>query len=299
MERIDIHRPSAIIPADYEYVAQQSMKISEIGDCMFMMEENRRRNEHFAKTGGTYSNHEHGGQCAVCGSVNAIYLVIFYHAKTNTYICTGQDCAEKLGMSVSEGEMSLFRRRCVEAHEAVAGKRKAKAILEQSGLSACYDYYIAEWDSIKSNPAIRDIQIIRDIVDKLVQYGSISEKQSAFLGRLLQQIDNAPAIAAQKAQERELAKDCPQGKHLIAGKILSFKQVESMYGITLKMLVQSTDGYKVWGTCPSSLSGAEKGDSVQFMATIEPSKDDKKFGFYSRPSKAEFLNDSPVTVTIE
>jgi len=299
MERNDIHRPSAIIPDDYEYVCQRSVKIEGIGDCMFMVEQNRIREEHFARTGGTMSNHDHGGSCHICGSVNAIYLVIFYHAKTNTYIVTGQDCAEKLGMGVSEGEMSLFRRRCVEAHEAVAGKRKAKATLEQSGLSRCYDYYIAEYESIKNNPAIRDIQIIRDIVGKLVQYGSISEKQSAFLGRLLQQIDNAPAIAAQKAQERELAKDCPQGKHLIAGKILSFKQVESMYGITLKMLVQSVDGYKVWGTCPASLSGAERGDSVQLMANITPSNDDKKFGFYSRPSRAKFLNDSPVTVTIE
>ena len=52
------------------------------------------------------------------------------------------------------------------------------------------------------------------------------------------------------------------------------------------MLVKDDSGFKVFGTVPSSISRVSKGDVVEFTATLEPSKDDPKFGFYKRPSKA-------------
>jgi hypothetical protein len=52
------------------------------------------------------------------------------------------------------------------------------------------------------------------------------------------------------------------------------------------MLVQTADGWKAWGSVPSSLSGVKVGQFVQFQARVERSRDDEKFGFFSRPTKA-------------
>jgi len=42
-----------------------------------------------------------------------------------------------------------------------------------------------------------------------------------------------------------------------------------------------------WGTIPSSIGNVGKGGRVQFTAKVEPSAKDPKFGFYSRPTKAQ------------
>ena len=46
-----------------------------------------------------------------------------------------------------------------------------------------------------------------------------------------------------------------------------------------KSLVKDDSGFKVFGTVPSSISRVSKADVVEFTATLEPSKDDPKFGF--------------------
>ena len=70
----------------------------------------------------------------------------------------------------------------------------------------------------------------------------------------------------------------------ITGKILATKYVENDWGGSMKSLVQDDRGFKVWGT-----SQAEKGDRVSFMARVEVSEDDPKFGFYKRPTKVQIL----------
>lgn len=82
------------------------------------------------------------------------------------------------------------------------------------------------------------------------------------------------------------------GKQLITGEIVSTKWVESQYGETLKMLIKTDGGAKLWGTLPRALTEVEgeiKGRRVQFSATVEASKDDPYFGFFSRPTKAAVL----------
>jgi hypothetical protein len=51
------------------------------------------------------------------------------------------------------------------------------------------------------------------------------------------------------------------------------------------MLIKTDAGYKLWGTVPSAMPHPERGDRVSLEALVVPSKDDTKFGFYSRPSK--------------
>jgi hypothetical protein len=140
-KRTDVHRPSAIIPEDYEFVGFECIKIENIADCHALQLHRSRIREHMKGTGGTYSTHEHGGNCMVCGNVLATYTCLFYHAKTNTYVRMGSDCTEKIYHS--DFGMNRFRTAMLDAREAVAGKRKAEALLSDWG-------YAKAWASLCS-----------------------------------------------------------------------------------------------------------------------------------------------------
>ena len=87
---------------------------------------------------------------------------------------------------------------------------------------------------------------------------------------LLGEIKAARAVEEAKRQAvLEAAEPCPTGKVEING------------------IVQDDRGFKVWGSVPSKLENV-KGRSVSFSATVQPSEDDEKFGFFKRPTKATF-----------
>lgn len=280
--RNDIHRPSAINPDEYDFVAFQYFGGSDLGAIMAMKAEREALAAHMAQTGGKFSSHEHGGFCHVCGCWNVVYACIFHHRPTNVYIETGADCAQKMDMSYDESGMSAFRRNLRDAVAAKAGKAKAQAILSEAGLSQAWDIYTAE----DRSGFQYEEATISDIVGKLVRYGSISDKAQNFMSSLIARIGNRAAVEAQRKAETEAAAPCPTGRMTITGTVLSVKLQEGHYGSTVKMLVKSDEGWKVWGTCTG---GAEKGDKVSFTGTIEPSKDDTKFGFFKRPTKMTIL----------
>jgi hypothetical protein len=326
MKRIDTHRPAAIVPADYSFVAFEAEKAT--GDVMLDAEihrENRRMiTLHMQSTGGKYSHHDHGGNCGICGNANAIYTALFHHAPTNTYIRTGQDCAAKLDAGV---DFTKFINGTRDALAARAGKRKAQAFLASHGLEAAWALALAAeadlpidprrtrkeqgWDDVNSVNTIIEVtelyfeeRTIRDIVGKLVKYGSISEKQVAFVRKLLDAIPARAGKEAARAAEIAAAKPVPVSdkRITIKGKVLSIRPATEF--APTKILVQHADGWKVWGTMPVVTSVGEvnglvetiytpidKGDEIQFDARVTVSKDDPKFGFYKRPTKAQITKE--------
>ena len=56
-KRKDIHRPGAIEPADYEFVAFDYLPSSpgDIGQAMFLAEQRKAKRAHMERTGGFYS----------------------------------------------------------------------------------------------------------------------------------------------------------------------------------------------------------------------------------------------------
>lgn len=291
-KRIDQHRPSAILTDEYEYVGQECMRGESLGDCRVMDVERQRIREHMARTGGTYSRHEHGGNCMVCGSVHAIYTILFYYHQNNTYIRMGADCATKCEMS-GDYDVNAFRRAIQDARQAQAGKAKAQLILTDAGLTKCWTLYTAMNEplcdcEIPCNHLSRwenqhkAEQIIGDIVGKLVKYGNLSDKQLKFLRKLLVDIDEREARDLREKEERKSASDCPTGRIKIEGEVLGVKTVDTEWGLVTKLLVKHATGYKVWGSQPARMN-AEKGDQIKFTATVTPSPDDSKFGFYKRP----------------
>jgi hypothetical protein len=286
-QRTDIHRPSVIVPEDYDYVA--TLGDSEFGVGRAEMEA---FNAHRLRTGGRMSGHAHGGSCHVCGAT-ALYRVIWYHHPTNTYIATGYDCADKLG----GGDPDVFKRlkdEAARARKAKAGKEKAKAVLTELGLIRAWEIFELEWTEKNRNRSI-----IQSMIHKLVRYGDLSEKQWQFLETLIDKHDNweenQERIEAERKAQHEAAEPIPvtDKRMKIEGVILSLKEVETEFGYTTKMLVMADAGWKVYGTLPRSLEDVmkvERGMKVVFDARVEISKDDPKFGFYSRPTKGKLLS---------
>ena len=314
--RTDIHAPSQIVPADYEYVAVWTMNIQDLGDAQFILQEREIVKRHMGRTGGTYSTHEHGGVCDVCGNWLAIYLVLFYHAKTNQYIRVGVNCAQKLEMGLDMHTIQIFKKRCADAREQQTGKRKAIALLSDRNILDAWEIYdapaLSHLEGCKSagrnqfgddngidNPCTCEYErrwqdsnrweesTIRDIVGKLVRYGNISDKQVAFVAKLLQKIVDRPIVEAQRQAEKDAAGPVPVGRVQMTGEVVGTKEVEayaaSRYsdpGTCIKLIIKLENGSKVYG---SRFNNLERGDKVTFVATVEPSKSDAKFGFYKRP----------------
>jgi hypothetical protein len=297
MKRTDIHRPSAINPAEYEWVAFELIPLGRfggdiLGDCEFLREERNRIRRHMERTGGTYSRHEHGGNCGVCGSVNAIYTVLFYHSLTNSYIRMGQDCAQKCEMAIG-GDLDAFKTAAKDALTLKAGKKKAAAILEVSGIPQAWAIYNAEYPADVILP-YEETTII-DIIGRLVEYGGVSEKQMNFVKSLVDRINRREEIAKARAIAYAAAADLPvpTGRTTIEGTVLTLRGEEGRFGFVTKMLVQHVDGWKVWGTAPSKID-IKKGDKIRFDAAVEASKNDPKFGYFSRPTKTEVNREEKV-----
>jgi hypothetical protein len=94
----------------------------------------------------------------VCGNVKATWTVLFYHQPTNTYVRTGQECADKLEMSY--GDFNAFRRGITNAIEALAGKKKARAKLELEGLGKAWEIYPRRIKGARHHRQARTLRII-------------------------------------------------------------------------------------------------------------------------------------------
>jgi len=196
MTRTDIHRPSVINPADYRFV---DMKYVGPAASMYLSLGSAGRERISAdmdRTGGKYSSHDHGGCCHICGA-SCMYQAIFHHAVSNTYIVTGETCADKMGLS--DANYSLFKKQIGAERKNRAGKAKAQATLADKGLTALWDIFVATENCYDMMG--REEDTIHNIVQKLVKYGSISEKQISFAQSLLERISGRAALAAQRAAE--------------------------------------------------------------------------------------------------
>lgn len=137
-------------------------------------------------------------------------------------------------------------------------------------------------------PYVERSSFLQNVVAKAHETCTLTERQVEAIVSAINQL---------KAEDAGIP--CPSGTTVITGKIVSFRRVESVYGTTLKVLVVDDRGFKVWGTVPNEVGEAIgwdydnsiRGVRVTFTATVQPSNDDPKFGFYSRPRKASVLQE--------
>jgi len=300
MTRTDTHRPTAIVPEDYSFIAfEHEPKTGDVLGDAYIAQANRQQiRRHMEMTGGTYSRHEHGGICGICGNANAIYTALFHHKPSNTYIRTGRECADKLDAGVN---FDHFIRGVKAALEAKAGKRKAEAFLVEQDLEDAWKVYTS--DAVSEDSRGFEINTICDIVGKLVKYGSVSEKQVAFVRKLLDKIATGDTAAARKkayeaerAAQDEAALPVPvtDERITIRGKVLTIREQDSHFyynAVEWKCLVMSEEGWKVWGTLPRAFGTDVQGRKIEFSAKVKRSDNDPKFGFFSRPTKAQIIEE--------
>lgn len=108
--------------------------------------------------------------------------------------------------------------------------------------------------------------------------------------------------AVESTLTREAAKskaaDVKAGRQVLRGTIVKYDSRSNPYvfnQVQHKMTVELADGGRVWGTVPAALLDAVdyysdlEGREVVFTASVKPTPDDPKFGFFSRPTNAELV----------
>lgn len=236
-----------------------------------------------------------GGKCLHCGKY-LHWFVLFQDIRTGLYITTGTTCAEELHL---DDRGALIRKKIGERVE--RSRKLAKIDARYPGLRQELERVSQEGNRHRAYFH----KLLDDMVYKINRYLDLSDRQAAvckrFLSEGLDKIEQWDAErAAQKANE-PAPSPAPTGRVTVTGKVLTVKEYEvedpwgSRYGDGMKtiykMLVQDDRGFKVWGSLPSNISGAQRGDRVTFAAALEPKTDDPTFAFYKRPTKASVIRD--------
>lgn len=263
-QRTDIHRPSAIQTSDYEFVACMTDRADA---DLSLLEERATLIGFMQRTGATYATHEHGRSCMVCGAGFLDYAV-FHHAPTNKLVCMGMDCAAKMSMGVDAAFRS-FKDRVKAGIEAKAGKAKAQAQLAERGLSTAWTVFSTDYEG---RPAAEDI-VTNDMVGKLVRYGSLSDKQWAYLAKLVAKIEARPAREAAREAAKEVKRATSQhvGKvgerRVFSLTVVSCPKYESQFGPLYINICDDENGNVVVYKGGKALG--EKGATVTLKATIK------------------------------
>lgn len=292
MTRTDLHRPSVINPEDYDFVAvkydganYERITMAAAGRSVIRA--------HMEKTGGVYSGHSHGGSCHVCGA-GALYLAVFHHRPTNTYICTGEDCAEKMAMG--RDEFHSLRKAVAAGVAAATGKKRAEAALRARGMDIVWELYTAE-DQSKYNKA-QDMLV--NLCVSLVRYGDLTPKQWALVEKMILRLPKMEKEAAERAAKLEAQKAV--SKHVgIVGERREFTvqvnvrvNYETQFGPMTVYVCEDSQGNVIVYKGASALYndkgwGATKGDYVRFKATVKEhgERDGVKQTMVARPVKVK------------
>lgn len=270
-----VHNPTNFEPRDYEvqgYYDNKRPVYYGQGAENFSLEVTAWESELRFAFGDDWRSKIH--HCAHCGNGTVRWITAVKHMPSGDVIVFGAVCTKRLGF-VDKHEFKLAQLQSRdEARKVRIGIWKAREAFldarpELRAAVACIDH-----------PEHAKNVFAKDVLRKLDQYGSLSEKQVA---AVLQSVQRDIERAKEAAVAVTVVKgDAPSGRVTVTGNVLSTKIVEREFGSTLKMLVQLDNNSRVWCTVPSG-SNVERNNRVTFTATFEVSKDDKSFAFGKRP----------------
>jgi len=308
--RTDIHRPSTpdFDPEAYNYIGVIDLNPFEVSDSDGRVEvvidetdidfdevENliKRGYQPAAHYGMDYEItsdtivdriYEDMNNCGHCGS-RLRFAAVMAHEQSMEFIVVGQDCLTNRFNEMSAADFKALRDAAKKAaQESKKAEQRAALIAEHPELAGA---------------AESGNSFIQDVMRKFYRYGDLSDRQIAAVKTALVRDAERAEREAVWATEAELADDAPTGKVTVTGEILSLKSQETMFGSTLKMIVKTEAGWKLWVTVPSSIMGTNDaaneisyltGKTVTLTATVTPSDRDPKFAFGKRPSKAKLVS---------
>lgn len=279
--RTDAIRPSAIDPADFQFIGVIELYDPEDdrptifpgdGELLESVSSNPDRPR------------EDVGICDHCGA-RLRFAAIHRQISTNRYVVFGQTCAdETLGV---DGRRALEAKR---AKDAAAARRKnqREEAERQANLAETKRLYPEAVQILDGYDGHNDFLL--DIASKFARFGNLSEKQA---NAVVRAAERDAAIEAEKLA----AEPVPEGKQLVTGEVVKSYLKEDIYdGFKQVWIVKDDRGFKVWGTVPKAIRTHNdfddenfglKGKRVSFEATLVQSSKDPKFGFSKRPSKAQ------------
>jgi hypothetical protein len=178
-----------------------------------------------------------------------------------------------------------------EIAEKRAGKKAEKEAEKEAAreLVAEAEAIMVAWANLPARELLNEIRSWGDISDAPAFVQSIVRKagETSLSVRQIEVLESWIAEEHAKAEKAMRAIPVPEGREKVEGVVISTKWVRGSYGDTHKMLVEDDRGFRIFGTVPNAIWDVERGARVRFVATMERSRNDEKFGFFKRPAKAE------------
>lgn len=312
--RTDIHSPKNIIPENYEPVSVYSRPDSGGYVDDLTPDVSVSLSKHMLETGGEFAQHKGSGQCHVCGS-SFIDYATFYHVPSNEYINAGLDCSSKIKANLEESFRRVASLRRAKNKKLTSEKKIFDQLEDEESLLNLLETYYPNGlnspnlshkmnrkelitaivgdslDNYGNDVVSQKLEIISSIINETIsRHSSLSPNQINFLIKLEKNISEEKEKCFLREEERSVAEDVPEGKHLLVGEILSRKTCQDFRGnVVPKMLFKDDRGFKVFVTIPSKFSDVKIGDRLEFVVNLKPSDTDSKFAFGSRPSKMKIL----------
>lgn len=310
--RTDIHRPSApeFDPAKYNLV-----NVYYLGPSVEGMREERLFDAQVAKLESEgYRRGGNPGGCAHCGA-NIMYVALMIRPDVQEWIIVGETCLDhrfsstkaafgrmraKVTAARKEAKIVKAYRELCATHPVVAYASYSNNIASAGlgdtggrvGMAVTYDRDGAVMTFGPLSGKSWALDKITEMHASARRYGTLSEKQIAFLTKLMAELDEAHTALATREPEPEPEPGVPAikaGRYLITGEIVSTKWQDNDFGSSLKILILTANGQRFWGTAPAALNGELKGRMVSLTGTVKRSDKDAGFGFYARPAGATFI----------
>jgi hypothetical protein len=291
-KRNDLHKPSAAEYGDYEFLANFYLGSGgeEFADYFAMLCESdpmtwEDAKEKYPSFAGNFDRKETCDHCGARFSWGCAYL----HKPSGELVHVGHTCASKSFEYPSRAA----------AVKAKASKKLAKLRKYARLTAERNEKFWAENPDLDKAALAKaldtDHYISRDLKASFEKWGNLSAKQLALVFKLEADVAKKAAEAAAEAANPRVKEPVPETSERITvtGKLISYRWEKNRYAYagedTLKMLVEDDRGFRLWGTMPSSLGDAERGDRVTFCAAVTRSKKDEFFGFTKRPTKGKIL----------
>jgi hypothetical protein len=286
--RTDVHRPSALVTEDYEFAYAYDSQEPDVFTRQLLNQ--------LIDKGWTFGPNESAGDCYHCGA-RLRYVAVLKHLPTHRLIQVGEQCLDnRFDLATPEFHRLRKAAELDRARHAIKNRRLAWfAVNEDRQVAFEWAKHMVEVEYAYGYEGMR-----HRFVSQVTRYGDVSDK---FVRAIMRDMARSERIAeeraAREAREAETSSPVVEGRIVVVGEVLTTKWQENDYGGSLKMLVRDDRGFKVWGTVPASIDlvgdvgqqrGLGHGDRVRFTATVEASGDDKTFGFFKRPTKAELLD---------
>lgn len=289
--REDCHSPASMDPAEYKYVGWLYQGTSEYvwesinaDDTDFIESDKILRSKRLFD-----GNYKAKRTCDCCGAIFA-WGSLYRHLPSRTFVVVGHICANKFSLL---NKASLIRVRIERAAETARKRMKIRKAAEE-WLEKHSDLV-----EVLGDNAEPEHHILQSLRSNLWKWGNLTDKQRDLAYKLKTQTKDFAEHRRQWVEEAKDAEDVPTGNGIaISGVVISTKTQDSRYGFGLeyKMLVKDDRGFRIWGTQPESLfdNKEAKGRRVTFIANLQRSDKDSKFGFFKRPRKPQFIEEEIV-----